>query len=315
MICKEINKTGIFVAVIAILCYIRNVFFPQLIIPRYSLYPYRMNGNLIRCSNACFSGKTSNKSLHRLMFFNLLRVTMHEIIKELVLMGKVKVWEVGFVTCCCFVWTLVFYYMPLRVWRYFRFVWGWLLMEYYTKHSADLINNRNELENLGSHNFIAFFIFLYLESNSTCTPAMLEGLLYGEHGILDLPFVVYDFAFNYFIAVPLIYILQIFVMGASLKFYIPTSLYSAYFHNTHIDGYLLVNEVNGDQYDKHWLFCAINAAVFIGLSSIFDVYKRIKFLEDYEEEEVQEEEDPIAALIREEDEAKKKIKQGRVKAQ
>lgn len=205
-------------------------------------------------------------------------------IKEMVFKGRIILWEVTFVTCCGFVYTVIFHFMPLRVWRYFRFVWTWLLMEYYTKHSADLINNRNVLEELGAHNLAAFGLFLYIETNSNITPAILEGALYGDLGLLDLPYLLYDMAFNYFVAIPLHYILQICLLGASLSFSVPTSLYSVWYHNTHIAGYIPVNEINNTEYDAHWLFCAINAAVFVGLSGYFDVYRRAKFMEDYREE-------------------------------
>ena len=236
MVFKEVNSTGLYVALLAIICFSRNIFFPEVMLTRYSLYPFRMNGNFIRCSNSYFSSK-GKKPFHRMLFFNLLRVTMHEIIKEMMFKGRIIVWEVGFVSLCCVVYTIFFHFMPLRVWRYFRFVWAWLLMEYYTKHSADLINNRNELERLGAHNFCAFLLFMYIETNSNMTPAMLEGFMYGNLGLLDLPYLIYDSAFNYFIAVPLHYILQIYLMGASLKFHIPTSLSSAWYHSTHIEGY------------------------------------------------------------------------------
>jgi len=94
---KEINSTGILVAVLALLCLLRNVFLPETIIPRYPLYPYRMNGNFIRCSNSYFSGR-GKRPFFRSLFFNLLRVTMHEMVKELALKGKIVVSEVVFVT-------------------------------------------------------------------------------------------------------------------------------------------------------------------------------------------------------------------------
>ena len=112
--------------------------------------------------------------------------------------------------------TIVFHFMPLRVWRYFRFVWAWLLMEYYTKHSADFIENRNDLENRGHHNILAFLLFLYIESNANLTAGLLEGIFYAESGFQDVPYTIYDGGFNYFFAVPLFYILQVFLLGASL---------------------------------------------------------------------------------------------------
>ena len=239
----EVNRVGLYVGFLAICCFLRNVFVPDMWIPNYPLYPYRMNGNLIRCSNAYFSAK-GKKSFPRILFFNLLRVTFHEIIKELVFKGKIILWEVAFVTACCVVYTAIFHMIPLRIFRKFRWIWGYLLMEYYTKHSADLIQNRNELERLQSHNFCAFFLFLYLESNSTLTPAIFDGLLYGDFGMFDVPLVVYDFAFNYFIAIPAHYLMQVLIMGAKLQFHWPSHVSDLWRNNRHISGYIPVNEIN-----------------------------------------------------------------------
>jgi len=101
---------------------------------------------------------------------------------------------------------------------------------------------------------------------------------------LSAPFVVYDFAFNYFIAIPLHYICQIFVLGANLQLHLPARVSDLWQNKRHLSGYIPVTEVN-TQYDAHWLFCAINAAVFVGFSSANEVYRRIKFMEDYKEED------------------------------
>ena len=126
---KEINSTGILVGVIALLCFVRNVFFPDTIIPRYPLYPYRMNGNFIRCSMSYFGDRGKSK-FFRSLFFNLVRVTLHEMVRELVMIGKLDVSEIIFVTQCAVVYTIIFYFMPFWVLRYLRFVWAWLMMEF-----------------------------------------------------------------------------------------------------------------------------------------------------------------------------------------
>lgn len=38
-----------------------------------------------------------------------------------------------------------------------------------------------------------------------------------------------------------------------------------------------------EEYDAHWLFCALTIPIFVGISAYFDVYRRIKYMEDYVE--------------------------------
>ena len=103
-----------------------------------------------------------------------------------------------FVTCL----TIFLQHVPLKQFRKVRYVWAWLLMEYYTKHASDLIENRNDLEALYGQNIICFFVFMYLETNSMLTAKILEGLLYFEASVFDFPYLIYDDTFNYIVAVP-----------------------------------------------------------------------------------------------------------------
>ena len=141
----EVNRTGLFVGLVALVLFVRNAFFSHLVLSRYPLYPYRMTGNFVRCSNAYFAAKCK-KPLHRMLFFNILRCMIPEILKELIFKGKLVIPEIKFVFSCCITYTLIFHFVPLRIWRRFRFFWCWIMLEYYTKHSADWIDNRNQLE-------------------------------------------------------------------------------------------------------------------------------------------------------------------------
>ena len=48
------------------------------------------------------------------------------------------------------------------------------------------------------------------------TAALFEGLIYGELALYETPRAVYNGAFIYFVAVPAIYLMQVFVLGANL---------------------------------------------------------------------------------------------------
>ena len=97
-------------------------------------------------------------------------------------------------------------------------------MEHYTKHASDLIDNRNTLERLYGQHAILFFVFLYLDTNSMLTAKLLEGLLYGEIGILNIPYMIYDDTFNYVVAVPSLLLMQYFMLGSQFKVFLPLSL-------------------------------------------------------------------------------------------
>jgi hypothetical protein len=159
-----------------------------------------------------------------MIFFNLVRCMIPEILKEIIFKGKIILWEFSFVLACTLAYTIFFHFLPLRVFRYYRYIWAWQLMEYYTKHASDLIGNRNDLDSIASHNFCAFFLFLYLESNSMLTAAMCEGLLYKELNLFNLPYTVYDGAFNYIVAIPVCYLLQVVLLGANLQVHLPSTL-------------------------------------------------------------------------------------------
>ena len=140
------KKMNIFVAVLAVILFLRNSFFPHFMFKMvYPKYPFRMNSNFIRCSSSYVSGK-GKKPLHRMLFFNLLRGFVSEVLKQLVHKGKIDIWELTFVNCCIITYTIYFYFLPLRIFRKLRYVWAWLLMEYYTKHARDFVGKWNLLD-------------------------------------------------------------------------------------------------------------------------------------------------------------------------
>ena len=52
---------------------------------------------------------------------------------------------------------------------------------------------------------------------------------------------------------------------------------------THLTGWIEVN-MRSQSYDAHWLYLALVTALFICLSGRLDVYRRIKWMEDYRED-------------------------------
>ena len=126
-----------------------------------------------------------------------------------------------FATFCIIGYTLFFHFcVPMHVFRKFRYVWGWLIVEYYAKHASDWIDNRNKLDVLAQHNFIAFWVFAYIEYHSTFS-AIFDSMLNGEMGFFDLPEMIWDGGSVYIIAIPLTYILQRAVFSADIKLVLP----------------------------------------------------------------------------------------------
>ena len=52
---------------------------------------------------------------------------------------------------------------------------------------------------------------------------------------------------------------------------------------THLTGWIEVN-MRSQSYDADWLYLALVTALFICLSGRLDVYRRIKWMEDYRED-------------------------------
>ena len=70
---------------------------------------------------------------------------------------------------------------------------------------------------------VLFFAFLYCETNSMLTAKILEGLLYREVSVLELPYMIYDDTWNYIVAVPALLLMQYFMLGSTFKLFMPLS--------------------------------------------------------------------------------------------
>ena len=278
---KKVTDTGVILIIIATLIFLRNIFFPRLVLSTYPMYPFRMNGNFTRISNSYFSSK-GTKSYRRMLFFNLIRCMIPELLKEFIFKGKLVVWEFTFVFCCACVYTTLYHFLPLSVFARFRYFYGYLQLEYYCKHASDWIDNRNMLELDQSHNFCAFLLYLYLESNSMLTAAMFEGLVYGEMSVRDLPYTIYDGTFNYICAIPATYYLQTVLLGATISYSLPTCLTGLFWEKRHIDGWVQV-DMKSASFDAHWVYYVLITMLFIGLSGYYDVYRRVHWLTEFVE--------------------------------
>ena len=121
----EINRTGVIVGLMTIALILRNVFFMPEVLSFYPKYPFRMNGNFIRCTNAYFSAK-GRKPFHRMLFFNIIRCMVPEIVKSIIFRNKVVIWEFNFVLACAVTYTVLFHFLPLSVFKKFKWVYLWL---------------------------------------------------------------------------------------------------------------------------------------------------------------------------------------------
>ena len=78
------------------------------------------------------------------------------------------------VTTLIVVATIVLQMIPQAWFRRTRYFWTAVIIEYWTKHILDWIDNRNATLALFDNNFIMLFVMLYLDSNSNLTAAILE---------------------------------------------------------------------------------------------------------------------------------------------
>ena len=135
--------------------FLRNVFLPHEVVPRYSQIPYRWNGPIFRISNNYFSSAMDHekrgkpkKSFHRNLFFNIIRNLLPDFCRQLLINGRLNSERNIQTILLTVVATLVFQHLPLKTFKRVKYLWAWMMMEHYTKHASDLIDNRNTLERL-----------------------------------------------------------------------------------------------------------------------------------------------------------------------
>ena len=94
---QESVKNLLFVVFVATACFIRNTFFPDEVVPRYSLIPYRWNGPFIRITNNYFPSAIAHerdgkekKTLRRNIFFNLIRNLLPDFVRQLLMSGRLN---------------------------------------------------------------------------------------------------------------------------------------------------------------------------------------------------------------------------------
>ena len=152
---QESVKTLLYVIFIAVTLGLRNVFFPGEVVPRYSQIPYRWNSPIFRISSNYFSSAmdhekngTKKKSLHRNLFFNMIRNLLPDFCGQLLITGRLNAVRNVQTILLTIVVSLFFQYLPLKTFKKARYLWAWSMMEHYTKHAANLIDNRNTLEKL-----------------------------------------------------------------------------------------------------------------------------------------------------------------------
>ena len=66
------------------------------------------------------------------------------------------------------------------------------MIEYWTKHILDWIDNRNATLALFDNNFIMLFVMLFLDSNANLTAAMLEKTFLDGQPLSKIPMQIYE---------------------------------------------------------------------------------------------------------------------------
>ena len=84
-----VDKIEIYVALVSIGVFIRNMLYPIQVLEVYDMWQFMSVRYFMRCSSAYFAGK-GEKPWYRMLFFNLIRVMLPEIIVQLHLQGKLN---------------------------------------------------------------------------------------------------------------------------------------------------------------------------------------------------------------------------------
>ena len=270
-----------YVALVALIIFLRNSLCASTVLSIYSTYPFKLNSNFIRCTSA-YASSNGRKPLYRLLFANLLRAQIPQIIGMITFKGKIICYDFMFANFCIIGYTTFFHYcVPMHVFRKFRYVWGWLIVEYYAKHASDWIDNRNKLDVLSQHNFIAFWLFAYIEYHSTFS-AMFDSMLFGEMSFWDLPEMIWDGGSVYIIAIPLTYMLQKAVFGSNIQLRLPLTLDGLWWQKWHVTGWKAVDMVS-TEYDHDWLYCVLITFIFIAVNAPQNVYPKLQRLDNYKD--------------------------------
>ena len=85
-----------------------------------------------------------------------------------------------------------------------------------------------------------------MASMAMFTPALIEGFLYGEISLFNLPSTIYNNLFKYFYAVPFIYLSQVYLLGAKLELHLPSSLSGLFLEKRHMSGWIEVDLTSTD---------------------------------------------------------------------
>jgi len=166
------------------------------------------------------------------------------VIRSLVLKGSLNVSEFRNLLMLTNVTTLIAYHVPRRHFRRFRWLWVFFMLEYWGRHAGEFINNRNQLDSIYDNNFVMIWAMLYLETNNMLTAAILEGVLYGELSLWNLPHTIYNSTENYVFAMPVILLAQSAFFGGQIGFHCPLSLEGLWYHKGHITGWTQLNHTN-----------------------------------------------------------------------
>ena len=91
----EINRTGVFVFLLTLLLFLRNIIYPNEVLSTYKIHPIPMNSWFIRISGSYFAAK-GNKPFFRALTMNTIAVVFPEALKMLIFKGQVSIVELNF---------------------------------------------------------------------------------------------------------------------------------------------------------------------------------------------------------------------------
>lgn len=109
------------------------------------------------------------------------------------------------------------------------------------------------------------------------TAKIIEGLLYQEVSVLDLPYMIYDDTWNYIIAVPALLLMQYFMLGSTFKLFMPLSFLGLWTQKYHMKIWQMIDYQRAD----HFYIWTITICIFVTLSAKNMVYPRLQAITDF----------------------------------
>lgn len=160
--------------------------------------------------------KKQPKSLGRNLVFNLLRCLHVQLIRNLMFLGYIDLFETAKMAVFCIITTLIFQASSRATLVKLRYVWVLVIMEFAGVNGYMLVVNMNRVEQLYGHNLVMLALQVYCQVMPKLTPDILENVLFGEMLVSQVPTKIQNETHNNQFAFPLLFAMQYLVLDSAM---------------------------------------------------------------------------------------------------